>query len=131
MITCRCCDMTKPRINIHIPTDLYARLCEDTRGSGVTKTAIIEAALRAYYNPESRLGLEERVLDRLNSFDVRQGEIELGVTTCLETLNQYVLYWLTLMEPPQEGERDAAQALGKRRFEHFKAQVNETVITKI
>lgn len=115
--------MAKPRINIHIPTDLHALLYEEARRPGVTKTAVIEAALRAYFCPDSKLGLEERLLDRLDKFDIRQGAIERDIAVCLETLCHFVLYWLTRMEPIPEGERDAAQALGKKRHDHFLNQV--------
>lgn len=115
--------MAKPRINIHIPTDLHALLHEEARRPGVTKTAIIETALRAYFCPESKLGLEERLLDRLDKFDIRQGAMERDIAVCLETLSHFVLYWLTRMEPIPDGERDAAQSLGKRRYDHFLNQV--------
>lgn len=115
--------MTKPRINIHVPTDLYALLCEETRRPGVTKTAIMETALRAYFCPDSKLGLEERLLDRLDNFDIRQGAIERDIAVCFETLCQYVLFWLTRMEPIPDGERDAAQALGMKRYDQFLMQV--------
>ncbi|MCR9195669.1 MAG: ribbon-helix-helix domain-containing protein [Hyphomonas sp.] len=115
--------MAKPRINIHIPTDLHALLYEEARRPGVTKTAIIEAALRTYFYPDSKTGLEERILDRLDKFDIRQGAMERDIAVCLETICHYVLYWLTRMEPIPDGERDAAQSLGKRRYDHFLNQV--------
>jgi len=115
--------MTKPRINIHIPTDLHVLLYEEARRPGVTKTAIIEAALRAYFCPDSKLGLEERIFDRLDKFDIRQGEMERDIAICLETLCHFVLYWLTRIEPIPDGERDAAQALGMKRYDQFLLQV--------
>ena len=115
--------MTKPRINIHIPTDLYAQLCAEARRPGVTKTAILEVALRNYFSPTASLAMEDQVIDRLEQFDVRQGAIERDTRMCLEALCQYVLYWLTRIEPIPEGERDAAQALGRRRFDKFIEQV--------
>ena len=82
-------EMTKPRINIHIPTDLYAQLCEETRRPGITKTAIMEAALRNYFCPAERDGIEDQLLSRLEQFDIRQGEIERDTRMCLETLCQF------------------------------------------
>ena len=120
--------MTKPRINIHIPTDLYAQICEEARRPGATKTAIIEAALRNYFCPSVRPGLEHDLLSRLDQFDIRQGEIEHDTRMCLETLCQFVLYWLTRIEPLPLGERDAAQALGRRRFDQFLEQVGAKMV---
>lgn len=115
--------MPKPRLNLRLAGDVYAKLDEMTRRPGTTKSAIIEQALREYFNPELRQGLEERILARLNGFDLRQSEIERDVGMTLEALGQYVLYWLTRTDPLPEHDRDAAHALGFRRFNHFTEQV--------
>lgn len=115
----------KPRINIHVSNDLYVMLCDEARRPGVTKTAIIERALRSYFSPESKLNLEERLLKRMDAFDLRQSSIEKDVAINQEGLFLFVLYWLTRIEPIPDGQRDAAQALGRRRFDHFMDQVAE------
>ncbi len=115
--------MPKPRLNLRLAGDIYAKLDEMTRKPGVSKSAIIEQALREYFNPEIRQGLEERILARLTDFDLRQSAIERDVGITLEALGQYVLYWLTRTDPLPESERDAAHALGFRRFNHFIEQV--------
>ena len=115
--------MPKPRLNLRPAGDVYAKLDEMTRKPGVTKSAIIEQALREYFNPEIRQGLEERLLERFNDFDLRQSAIERDVGITLEALGQYVLYWLTRTDPLPESDRDAAHALGFRRFNHFIDQV--------
>lgn len=118
-------DMPKPRLNLRLAGDVYAKLDEMTRRPGTTKSAIIEQALREYFNPEIRQGLEERILERLNKFDLRQSAIERDVGITLEALGQYVLYWLTRTDPLPESEREAAHALGFRRFNHFIEQVGQ------
>ena len=71
----------------------------------------------------NQAGFEEQFLNRMNRFDVAQSRIETSVSETYETLAHFVLYWLTHTEPIQDGEREAAQALGQRRFEHFVGQV--------
>lgn len=115
--------MPKARINLRLAADIYARLDEATQRSGATKSAIIEQALREYFDPEAKSGLEERILARLDAFDIRQGEIERDVGFTLEAFGQFVLYWLTRTDPLPEGEREAAHALGQRRFDYFVEQV--------
>jgi len=115
--------MGKPRLNLRLRADLSRKLEEATRRPGVTKNALIEQALEEYFEPEIRHDLEERLFARLDRFEVRQGEIERDVALLLETLGQFVLYWLTRTDPIPEGEREIAHALGQRRFEHFTAQV--------
>lgn len=117
--------MGKPRVNIRISTKLYAQLCEAAEKPGVTKTAIVEEALRAWFNPEARSVLEERLLARIDAFDERQADIEYELTHTRETLVQYVYYWLTRTEPIPEGDRDIAHILGRKRLDYFLEQVRQ------
>ncbi|WP_291079140.1 hypothetical protein [Hyphomonas sp.] len=89
----------------------------------MTKTAILEAALEQYLFPDKDKDLESRLLSRLDAFDLRQGAIERDVALTMETLAHFVFYWLCRTDPLPEGERDAAQALGQRRFDYFIEQV--------
>ena len=115
--------MAKPRVNLRLPHKLHAELERRTSMPGVTKAKVVEDALSRYFDPEANLVLEERLLRRMDAFDRRQGEIERDTALCLETLAHFVFYWLTRTEPIPEGERDAAHALGQRRFDHFIQQV--------
>ncbi len=115
--------MGKPRVNIRISTKLYAQLCEAADRPGVTKTAIVEDALRAWFDPEARSLLEERLLARVDAFDQRQGDMERDVAFTYETLTHFIYYWLTRTEPIPDGERDIAHALGQKRFDYFIDQV--------
>ena len=63
----------------------------------------------------------------MDAFEIRQGEIERDVGFTLEALGQFVLYWLTRTDPLPEGEREAAHALGQRRFNYFVEQVARKV----
>jgi len=120
--------MTKRRVHIRLPTNLHARLDEEAEKPGATKAKIVENALRAWFDPDSRKSLEQRLLERIDAFDLRQAAIERDVAFAYETLAHFILYWLTCTEPIPDGERDAAQALGKRRFDHFIAQVAEQLV---
>ena len=115
--------MGKPRVNIRISTKLYAQLCEAADRPGVTKTAIVEDALRAWFDPEARSVLEERLLARMDAYDQRQADMERDLAFTYETLAHYIYYWLTRTEPIPEGERDIAHALGRKRFDYFLDQV--------
>ena len=115
--------MSKPRANLRLSTKLYDALCRAAESPGVTKTAILEAALEQYLFPEKDKDLESRLLSRLDAFDMRQGAIERDVALTMETVAHFVFYWLCRTDPLPEGERDAAQALGQRRFDYFIGQV--------
>jgi predicted DNA-binding protein len=120
--------MGKPRLNLRLRADLLRKLEEATRRPGVTKNVLIEQALEEYFEPATRYGLEERLLRRLDDFEVRQGEIERDVALSLEALGQFILYWLTRTDPIPAGEREIAHALGQKRFDHFIAQVARKLI---
>jgi hypothetical protein len=119
--------MSKPRVHVRLPTNLYAQLCEAADRPGVTKAQIVEDALRAWFDPEARAVLEERLLARLDAFDQRQSAIERHVDFTFETLSHYIFYWLTRTEPIPEGERDVAHALGQKRLDYFIEQVARKV----
>lgn len=119
--------MAKPRVNIRLPTNLHERLCREADRPGATKAKIVEAALRAWFEPEAAMTQEARLLKRLDGFDLRQASIEHDLACTYETLAHFILYWLTRTEPIPEGERDAAHALGKRRFDYFIEQVARKV----
>jgi len=119
--------MAKPRVNVRLSYDLHRTLEQMTLAPGVTKSAIIEDALRAYLDPDRLGGRDDAILRRIDAFDLRQNTIERDTALCLETLGQFVLYWLTRTDPLPDGERDAAHRLGQRRFEYFVEQVAQKI----
>jgi len=119
--------MAKPRVNIRLSYELHCTLEQMTLAPGVTKSAIIEDALRAYLDPDRLGGRDDAILRRIDAFDLRQNAIERDMALCLETLGQFVLYWLTRTDPLPDGERDAAHRLGQRRFDYFIEQVAQRI----
>lgn len=120
--------MTKARVHVRLPTNLYARLCEEADKTGESQAHIVEQALRARFDPDAKATLEARLLKRMDAFDLRQAAIEREVSFTFEALCHYVFYWLTQTEPLPDGERDAAHALGKRRFDYFISQVATKIV---
>lgn len=115
------------RLNIRVTEKMTKQLEREARLHGVTMTAIIEAALERFFDSANVEPPEALVLRRLDRIDIRQGALERDLAINLETLQHYVLYWLTRTEPLPEGDRDAAHALGRRRMDHFLAQVARNV----
>ena len=119
--------MAKPRVNIRLSYELHRTLEQMTLAPGVTKSAIVEDALRAYLDPDRLGGRDDAILRRIDALDLRQNAIERDAALCLETLGQFVLYWLIRTDPLPDGERDAAHRLGQRRFDYFIEQVAQKV----
>jgi hypothetical protein len=117
----------KPRLNIRLSHEMHRKLEEMVLAPGSTKSAIMEDALRAYLDPQRTAARDDILLQRLDRIEKRQNAMERDLALCLETLGQFVLYWLTRTDPIPEAERDAAQLLGQRRFEFFIDQVARRV----
>lgn len=115
--------MAKCRVHIRLSYDLMRSLDEAAAPRGVTKSALVEDALHAYFRPEDQSSREAAILDRLNRFDLRQSALERDTALITETLGQFVLYWLMRTEPLPEGEREIAHNLGQKRFDYFIDQV--------
>lgn len=120
--------MTKPRVNLRLSTKLNAELCRRADAYGLTKTAIVEEALSQYLNPESAKRIETRLLERMDGFDERLGDMERDLAVTLEAFGQFVFYWLARTDPLPDGEREAAQALAERRFKFFVGQVTHQLL---
>ncbi|WP_428408681.1 hypothetical protein [Hyphococcus sp.] len=115
--------MAKRRVHVRLSDRVWADLDNAAQPPGVTQSAIVEDALRCYFDPDAKAEREAAILKRLDAIDLSQGAVERDAAIILETLGQYVLYWLTRTEPLPEGERDVAHNLGQRRFDYFIEQV--------
>lgn len=115
--------MPKPRTNIRLSHKAHAMLEDMSRQPGVHKSAIIEAAFWAYLDSRQGAAADKTVLKRLDGIDLRLNAVERDTALVVETLGQFILYWLTRTEPLPDGERDVAHRLGQKRFDYFIEQV--------
>jgi hypothetical protein len=115
--------MRKPRANIRLSHEAYAMLDDMARKPGVHKCSIMEAAFWAYLDSHQGAGADKTILKRLDSIDLRLNAVERDAALVVETLGQFILYWLTRTDPLPDGERDAAHRLGQKRFDYFIEQV--------
>ncbi|MCR9193506.1 MAG: hypothetical protein NXH88_02170 [Hyphomonas sp.] len=121
--------MKRNRINIRVGDGLWDQLAAAASAHGSSKTAIIEMALHHYFDPDEFVErVDGQLLSRMDRFDTRQARMEAEIRLCAETLGQYVLYWLTRMEPVPEAEREAMHALGRRRYDLFVEQVAQRMV---
>lgn len=78
------------------------------------KSAIVEAALDRYLNPERNRLLDDGVLRRLDGLSRSVSLVARDVAIATETLSLFVRYFLTITPPLPQAEQDAASALGKQ-----------------
>ncbi|WP_298307361.1 CopG family transcriptional regulator [uncultured Erythrobacter sp.] len=115
--------MAKPRINVHITREVWRQLDDMTKRPGVSKAAIVDAALAAFLSPEADDRRDAAIIRRLDRLDRRLDAIERDLTVTAETLALHIRYHLTTIPPLPEQDRQAAQALGNERYEYFVGQV--------
>lgn len=114
----------KPRVNLRLDAQPLAILEDVASEHQTTKTAVLEDALRHYFGEERDYALEDRVMKRMDNFEKRMGRLEWKTNLSIEIMSHYMHYWLTRTDPIPESHRDAAAALGFRRFNYFMDQVS-------
>ena len=115
--------MAKPRINVHITQSVYRQLETVAKRPGVSKAAIVDAALAAFLSPEADDKRDGAIIRRLDRLDRWLDNLEQDMTVLGETLALHIRYDLTVTPPLPEQDRQAAQALGRERYDHFIGQV--------
>ena len=121
---------SKRRINIHISQEA-ARLLKRTVADGsASKGAVVDDALKLLLGDKA----EEAELAKLN---VRIAKLTRAMervadetTAQTETLALFILYYLCITPPLPESSRASAEALGRKRFDHFIGQVGDRLLGK-
>lgn len=122
--------MTKSRINIHVTPEADALLRRAVRDGAASKAAIVDAALKQLLDPKR----DERALDKLvRRLDLLTRAMERladDATAQTETLALFVLYYLCITPPLPESARAGAEAIGRKRFDHFMREVGARLTGK-
>ena len=113
----------KPRLNIHVTDDLFDKVETAAKRPGVTKAAIIEAALLGFFSKEFDDQRDGALIRRLDRLTRQYDRLERNLTITTETLALFVRFFLTVTPPLPDADQDAARALGKERFEYFTSQL--------
>ncbi|GAB4531852.1 MAG: hypothetical protein Kow00133_20400 [Amphiplicatus sp.] len=122
--------MTKPRINIHVSEKAASLLAQAAAAPGASKASIVDAALLSLLAPKSDDREYAAILKRLDRMTRAMERLAGDAAAQTETLALYILYYLCITPPLPDGARAAAEALGRRRFNHFIAQVGDRLMGK-
>lgn len=117
----------KPRINVHLSEQVAERLEFAAKRPGVSKTAIVEAALAGFLGPAGDTGADTAVLRGLDRINRQLEQVERDLRIVSETVALHARYQLTITPAVPPSEQRAACALGLERFETFAAQVGRRV----
>lgn len=115
--------MSRTRLNIFIEPEHAKRLDRLAVHKGVSKSAIIAAALASFLSPDGGDQREAAMAKRLDRLSRQFDRLERDQNILIETVALYVRYFLTVSIPVPEGHKDAARAQGRARYAQFIEQL--------
>ena len=115
--------MTRSGVNIRVEHQHLARLDHLATIKGVTRSAVIGAALAAYLSPDGGGQCEAVTARRLKRLARQLGRLERGQTLLIETLAFFIRDYLAGMAPALEPHEQAVRARGRARFGQFIEQL--------
>ncbi len=117
----------KARISVYLSDNVAQRLALASHRPGANKSAIVDAALDRFLNPERDPAGDAALVRRLDRMSRQLDRVDRDLSITAETVALYVRYYLTITPPLPSVDQDAARALGRERFEMFVAQVGKRV----
>ncbi len=113
----------KPRLNVHVTDELFDKVEIAAKRPGVTKAAVVEAALLGFFSKEFDDRRDGALIRRLDRMTRQYDRLERNLSVTTETLALFIRFFLTVTPPIPNADQDAARALGKERFEYFISQL--------
>lgn len=115
--------MSRTRLNLFIEPDHAKRLEQLAAHKGVSKSAVIAAALSSFLSPHAADQREAAIGKRLDRLSRQFDRLERDQNILIETTALYVRYFLTVSLPVPEEQQDAARAQGRARYAQFVDQL--------
>lgn len=115
--------MTRARLNIFIEPEHAKRLDQVAAHKGVSKSAVIAAALASFLSPDGEDQREAAIAKRLDRLSRQFDRLERDQNVLIETVALYIRYFLTVSIPVPEGQQEAARAQGRARYAQFIEQL--------
>lgn len=115
--------MSRTRLNIFIEPDHAKRLDQLAAHKGVSKSAVIAAALASFLSPDAADQREAAMGKRLDRLSRQFDRLERDQSILIETVALYIRYFLTVSLPVPESQQDAARAQGRARYAQFIEQL--------
>ena len=115
------------KIGVYLTDDVARRFNLELRRSRTTKSALVNEALARFLNPPVATEPGHEVHGTLSSLVRRVGRLHREAIVTSETLALFVRYYLMVAPPLPEGERRAAEAVGRKRYEVFVREVTKRV----
>jgi predicted transcriptional regulator len=118
--------MAKKKYTLYLPVPLARRLDQVARERHGAKSALVEEALRASFEPQ-HAGVEEGLARRLNEIGRQLAAVARDQSVATETLGLFVRYFLTATPPVPDDDQESARLTGRKRYEVLLAEVGKRV----
>lgn len=113
----------RSRLNIFLEHEHARRLDQLATMKGVSKSAIVAAALASYLSPDGGDRREAAIAKRLDRLTHQFDRLDRDQTILIETVALFVRYTLTVNAPIPPAHQEAARAQGLARFQQFVEQL--------
>jgi len=110
---------TKPRHNLHLNEDLTRKLTMLASKPGMSKAAIISAALQAYLDNQGAGTLDQLLQTRLNRLSGQLDRLERDQRVVVQTLAEFVRHHFLVTAAPPESELASRRAQAEARYQSF------------
>jgi transcriptional regulator of met regulon len=119
--------MAKKKYTLYLPVPLARRLDQVARERHGAKSALVEEALRASFEPQQYAGIEDGLARRLNEISRQLAAVARDLSVTTETLGLFARYYLTATPPVTDDDQESARLTGRKRYEVLLAEVGKRV----
>lgn len=109
----------RTRMNVYFQPELMQKIADLADRKGLSRSAIVEAAVASFLSPDGSDRMEAAFTRRLDRLSRQVQRLERDVGISAETLALFIRFWLTITPPLPEDAQSAAQIKGRERFEGF------------
>lgn len=107
------------RMNVYFPPEMLKQISDLADRRGLSRSAIVEAAVASFLSPDGADRREAAFARRLDRLSRQVQRLERSAHISTETLALFIRFWLTITPPLPDDAQAAAQAKGKERYEGF------------
>lgn len=122
--------MAKRRLNIHVTPEADLLLCKAVKNGAASKASLVDAAIKELLDKSRDERAIEKIEARLNKLARAMERLTDDASAQSESLALYILYYLCITPPLPEERRAGAEALGRKRFDHFVSEVGARLLGK-
>ena len=111
--------MKKAQLSIYLDPETFGRLEAFAKRQGKPKSLVAEAAIASFLSPDDSDRRETAIAKRLDRIVRVLERLERNDTVTLETIAQFIRFWLTSTPALPEHSNPAARAKGAERYDRF------------